>query len=199
MASNAPNLAALRARREAAFARILQWGDPVLRTPARPVAEFDAALAAQAADMEALMEDANGVGLAAPQLGLGRRLLVYRAELEGPVRALVNPVVQWSSEETEEALEGCLSIGRARVAVSVPRAIQVVVEAQAVDGSAVRIEAEHVHARVLQHEIDHLDGVLMLSRTHRDQRREAVRALRLGEAWAPPQPPGEGDDGDEPA
>jgi len=194
VSAHAPDPAALRARRDAAFARILQWGDPVLRTPARAVSDFDAALAAQVAEMTALMEDASGVGLAAPQVGLGRRLLVYRAELDGPVRALVNPTVQWASEETAEALEGCLSIGRARVAVAVPRAVQVVVEGQAVDGSPVRIEAEHVHARVLQHEIDHLDGVLMLSRTHRDQRREAVRALRLGEAWAPPPPPG-----DEPA
>jgi peptide deformylase len=184
-------------RRAAAFERIRQWGDPVLRTQARLVEQFDAALRRQADDMIALMDDAHGAGLAAPQVGIPNRVLVYRAGPEGDARALVNPVVESASEETVRGLEGCLSIGRAGVYVEVDRPRAVVVSAQEVDGTAVRIEAEDGHARVLQHEIDHLDGVLMLSRTEPGQRREAVRALREGVPWIPPGHEGD-EDGVEP-
>ncbi len=173
------------ARRAAAFARIRQWGDPVLRTPARPVEVFDAALARQAEEMIDLMDAARGAGLAAPQIGLLQRLLVYYPGADDPPRALVNPVVESASPEQAVDLEGCLSLGRAGVYVDVPRAVAVVVTGNTVAGDPVRIEAEGGHARVLQHEIDHLDGVLMLARTEPAQRRAAIRALNAGEFWQP--------------
>ena len=185
--------AAAEERRAAAFARIRQWGDPVLRTPARTVEDFDDALRRQAAEMVALMEDANGVGLAAPQLGLTNRVLVYQHTIDVPPRALVNPWVEEASEDTVRGLEGCLSLGRARVYVPVDRARAVVVRGFDPDGEEVRIEAEDHHARVLQHEIDHLDGILMLGRTDREERKAAVHALRDGRGYAPEWPP-EGDD-----
>jgi peptide deformylase len=184
-------------RRAAAFERIRQWGDPVLRTPARPVEVFDAALAEQAQDMIRLMDAAHGAGLAAPQIGLLQRLLVYYAGADEPPRALVNPVIESASTEQDIDLEGCLSLGRAGVYVEVPRAIAVVVTGNTVDGEGIRIEAEGGHARVLQHEIDHLDGVLMLARTAPAHRRAAIRALNAGEPWQP-EPTAAPDDGDPP-
>jgi peptide deformylase len=155
---------------------------------------FDSALARQAEEMIDLMDAAHGAGLAAPQIGLLQRLLVYYAGAEEPPRALVNPVIESASTEEDVDLEGCLSLGRAGVYVEVPRAVAVVVTGNTVDGEEIRIEAEGGHARVLQHEIDHLDGVLMLSRTAPAQRRAAVRALNAGESWQPEPPAaGEGD------
>jgi peptide deformylase len=183
-----------RRRRAAAFERILQWGDPVLRTPARTVERFDAALRHQADEMARLMDDAHGAGLAAPQVGVSNRVLVYRAEAEAPITALVNPVVEEAAGETDVDLEGCLSLGRAQVFVTVERPRAVVVRAFAPDGGEVRIEAQDRHARILQHEIDHLDGVLMLTRTDPAQRRDAVRALREGRSFAPEWPPAGEDD-----
>ena len=182
-----------RRRRAEAFDRIRQWGDPVLRTPAREVDAFDAHLKRQADEMIALMEAAQGVGLAAPQVGIPNRVLVYRADTGAPSRALVNPVVEEASEETVRGYEGCLSLGRASVVVEVDRAVSVVVAARDVDGSAVRIEAADHHARVLQHEIDHLDGILTLARADPLQRREAVRALREGVPYYPEPPAGGAD------
>ncbi|MEI2703492.1 MAG: peptide deformylase [Baekduia sp.] len=180
-----PDLALLEQR----FAGIRQWGDPVLRAAARAVERFDHALAAQAAEMAAIMDRAHGAGLAAPQVGIAQRLFVYRPVAEATVSVVVNPVIVSSSDATELGLEGCLSIGRSRIAVEVPRATEVVVEAQDLNGEQLTITATDVHARVLQHEIDHLDGVLMLDRAAPDQRREALRALREGRAWAPEAPP----------
>jgi peptide deformylase len=172
-------------RREA-FEEIVQWGDPVLRSQTSRVTEFDHALAAQAAEMVRIMEGAIGAGLAAPQVGSLRRLLVYRPAAGAAVRALVNAEVVEASEETERGLEGCLSIGYAQIAVEVERAVRVTVRAQELDGTPVEIKAEAMHARVLQHEIDHLDGVLMLQRTDAEQRRGAILALRADEPYAPP-------------
>ena len=107
---------------------------------------------------------------------------IRRPEAEAAPRALANPViVDRAGRETD--LEGCLSLGRAQVHVLVERASELLVEALDLDGEQVRIEAEHGHARVLQHEIDHLDGVLMLDRIDSAQRRAALRALREGVAW----------------
>jgi peptide deformylase len=181
-------------RRVAAFARIRQWGDAVLGMRAREVDTFDEVLRRQADEMIRLMEDAHGAGLAAPQLGVTNRVLVYRPAAEEEARALVNPVIEERSDDTVRDLEGCLSLGHARVHVTVDRARRVVVRAQDVDGAPLRIEAEDHHARVLQHEIDHLDGVLMLARTEPEQRRAAVRALRTGEPYSPPWPPEGGED-----
>lgn len=164
------------ARREAALAHVRVYGDPVLRTEARPVDRYDQALRDEVARMGALMSDAMGIGLAATQVGVPHRLLVYRIEHESPVNALVNPEILWSSKEQETFEEGCLSLPR--VHVDVERPIHVRVRAHDELGEEISIEASGLEARVIQHEIDHLDGVLILDRTSRDQRKEAMRALR---------------------
>ena len=164
------------ARREAALARVRRYGDPVLRETARPVAAVDAVIRDQIAEMRRLVEDAGEAGLAATQLGVLNRVFVYRTDPEGPVRALVNPEVTWASTETEVAEEGCLSIPG--VWIEVERAARVTVRGLGEDGEEVVIEAEMPEARVLQHELDHLDGVLTLDRTTKQQRREALRELR---------------------
>jgi peptide deformylase len=122
------------------------------------------------------MTDALGIGLAATQVGMLRRLLVYRVEHDSPINALVNPVIEWSGKEKEIAEEGCLSLPG--VMVEVERPIRVRVRAQDGDGADIVVEASGLEARVIQHEIDHLDGTLILDRTARDQRKEAMRALR---------------------
>jgi peptide deformylase len=165
-------------RRLAALELIRQYGDPVLRTPAEPITRFDDALGAEIERMAAIMQDARGVGLAANQLGRLHRLLVLRPGEEESVLALCNPRVAWRSDDTETEAEGCLSIGE--VTVEVPRAVAVRVEAQDAAGTPVALDFEGYAARVAQHEIDHLDGVLILDRTTVEQRREALRALRDG-------------------
>jgi peptide deformylase len=169
------------------FRLIRQYGDPALREKAYPVEDFDAALGEQVAGLLQVMFDAEGAGLAATQVGVLRRMFVYRLGDEPPV-AVINPVISRRGDEVETGLEGCLSLGQARVLVDVERALEVVVEAQDLRGEPVTIEAKGMHARVLQHEIDHLDGVLMLDRTSAEQRRAAVRALARGERWRPPRP-----------
>jgi peptide deformylase len=166
----------LLARREAALRHVRQFGDPILRTRARPVERFDAALREEIQRMGLLMNDALGVGLAAPQAGVSHRLLVYRTEPDSPVQALVNPEIDWSSKDKEWMEEGCLSLPS--VHVEVERPIHVRLRALDADGDPVFVEASGFEARVIQHEVDHLDGVLILDRTTRDQRKEAVRALR---------------------
>lgn len=170
------------ARRLAALARIRQWGDPVLVTPARPVEEFDYELATEAAEMARLMQDALGVGLAAPQLGRLRRLLVYRPGPESDAVALVNPELEWRGEEEESAEEGCLSLGT--VLVDVERPVHVRVRARDPGGAPLLVEASGFEARVIQHEMDHLDGVLILDRVPRPARKEALRSLREAMAAA---------------
>jgi peptide deformylase len=165
-----------RARREAALAHVRVYGDPVLRTEARPVDRFDQALQSEVTRLGALMNDALGIGLAATQVGIPHRLLVYRVEHDSPVNALVNPAIEWVSKEQETFEEGCLSLPS--VHVEVERPIHVRVRALDADGEPVLVEASGLEARVIQHEIDHLDGVLILDRTSRDQRKEAMRSLR---------------------
>jgi peptide deformylase len=164
------------ARRKAALAHVRKFGDPVLRTRARPVDKIDDALRAEVARMGALMNDALGVGLAATQVGVLHRLLVYRVHQQAPVSALINPEIEWSGKEEETAEEGCLSLPS--VLVDVERPLHVRVRALNEWGEAVTIEASGLEARVIQHEIDHLDGVLILDRTSREQRKQAMRALR---------------------
>jgi peptide deformylase len=167
----------LERRRLAALDQIRQFGDPVLRAPALAITEFDEALADEAERMAAIMADARGVGLAAPQVGSLRRLVVVRFGDEGEqVLALCNPRITWRSEEEETDSEGCLSIGE--VSVDVPRAVAIRLEAQDIAGRPLELEPEGFPARVIQHELDHLDGVLILDRTVPEQRREALRALR---------------------
>jgi peptide deformylase len=165
-----------RARRDAALRHVRKLGDPVLRATALPVERFDEELRAEAARMGELMHDAIGVGLAATQVGILHRLLVYGTNPEDPITALVNPVLEWVSEERATAEEGCLSIPG--VHVEVERPAQVRVRARDTSGGELLIEAEGLEARVIQHEIDHLDGVLILDRISREARRDAMRALR---------------------
>jgi len=170
------------------FEHIRQWGDPVLRETARPVETFDRAFAQQVSELESLMRGADGAGLAATQVGSLQRVFVYRLpddEDDAPARVIVNPELVEASEDTETMLEGCLSLGKAGVNVEVERPRAVVLNAQDATGKPLRIEAEGGHARVLQHELDHLDGVLMLDRTTAEQRRAAVRALNAGVPWRP--------------
>ncbi len=170
------------ARRAAALAHVRKFGDPVLRTRARPVEVFDDALRAEIKRMGELMNDALGVGLAATQLGVLHRLLVYRVQQQAPVSALINPEVEWRGGEEEIAEEGCLSLPA--VLVEVERPVHVRVRGLNENGEEVVVEASGLEARVIQHEIDHLDGVLILDRTTRDQRKEAMRALREAQAAA---------------
>jgi peptide deformylase len=164
------------ARRKAALARIRQFGDPVLRTKARPIERFDDALRDEVQRMGHLMDDAIGVGLAATQVGVVHRLLVYRIAQDAQLAALINPEIEWSGRDTESMEEGCLSLPR--VLVDVDRPIHVRVRALNEYGEPILIEASGLEARVIQHEIDHLDGVLILDRTSREQRKEAMRSMR---------------------
>jgi peptide deformylase len=169
----------VEARRQAALSFIRRLGDPVLKSQATPVDRFDDALRSQIARMGHLMNDALGVGLAAPQIGISQRLLVYRVGQDAPLIALVNPEIEWSSGDEELAEEGCLSIPG--VAVDVDRAVHVRVRAQDEAGDARVVEASGLEARVIQHELDHLNGVLILDRTSKEQRKQAMRALRDAE------------------
>ncbi|MEA2427018.1 MAG: peptide deformylase [Thermoleophilaceae bacterium] len=164
------------ARRAAAMAFIRRYGDPVLKSRATPVDRFDDALRDQVARMGSIMNDALGVGLAAPQVGLSQRLLVYRVGHEAPLIAVINPEIEWSSKDEEELEEGCLSLPG--VHIDVDRPVHVRVRAQDEHGDPRLIEASGLEARVLQHEIDHLNGVLILEHASREQRKEAIRALR---------------------
>jgi peptide deformylase len=166
------------ARRRAALALVRQYPDPVLRMRANEVADFDDSVTSLVERMTALMEEARGVGLAAPQLGVLRRVLVYRTAEEDPVVALVNPRVVETGEETETSEEGCLSLGAATVVVEVERATTVTVEGSSPEGEPLRVEAEGLQARVIQHELDHLDGVLTIDRTSPEERKEALAQLR---------------------
>ncbi len=170
------------ARRDAALAHVRKFGDPVLRTRARPVEQFDRALRDEIVRMGQLMDDALGVGLAATQVGVLHRLLVYKVQPQAPVAALVNPEIEWTGDEQEIAEEGCLSLPA--VLVDVERPIHVRVRAQDEHGEPILVEASGLEARVIQHELDHLDGVLILDRTTRDQRKQAMRKLREAEQAA---------------
>jgi peptide deformylase len=164
------------ARRRLALAQIRQWPDPVLRMRAGEVEEFDDDLRRLAERMTALMEDANGVGLAANQAGVVRRVFVFRRhEHDEPVTA-VNPRIVDPSEERATDDEGCLSLQR--VLVPVERHCSLTLEAQDLEGKPLRLELAGLDARVVQHELDHLDGVLILERTTPHARREAMAALR---------------------
>jgi peptide deformylase len=170
----------LETRRDA-LAQVRQFGDPVLRSEARSIEDFSDHIRAQAERMIHLMEDAYGIGLAAPQIGISNRLLVYRVG-ESPPIVLANPVIEWHSEDEEAFEEGCLSL--ANVHVDVDRAIHVRVTGQDAFGDRIKIEASGLNARVIQHEMDHLDGILILDRASKDQRKAALRALREAEESA---------------
>ncbi|MGI8613770.1 MAG: peptide deformylase [Nocardioidaceae bacterium] len=154
------------------------FGDPVLRTPAVPVTDFDAELRNLVSDLTDTMLDAPGAGLAASQIGVGLRVFTWH--VEGMVGHLVNPELTLS-EETQHGLEGCLSIPE--LAFECTRALRVGARGFDLHGEPVTVEGSDALARVIQHETDHLDGVLFVDRLDRATRREAMRAIRQAE-WA---------------
>jgi peptide deformylase len=172
-----------RERRRLALAQIRRFGDPVLNSRAGDVGEFDAGLAREAERMISIMRDAHGVGLAATQLGSLHRLLVFAAGADATPTAVANPQLEWLGEEEEVAEEGCLSLPG--IVVEVERPLHVRVRGLDLEGEPLTLEASGLEARVLQHEIDHLDGVLILDRTEREQRRGALGALREGTSYSP--------------
>ena len=163
------------ARRRLALSQIRQYPDAALKMEARPVEEFDDDLRRLVERMKQLMVDANGIGLAATQVGVLQRLFVFQCA-EDEVVALANPEIVERSEDTAVEEEGCLSIQGVLLPVERPESIVIV----GVDetGAEVRYELEEPYSRVAQHESDHLDGVLILDRTTPEARREALAALR---------------------
>jgi peptide deformylase len=172
-----------RRKRAEALAEVRTWGDPVLRSPASEVTDFGSELGRDAERMVAIMRDAMGVGLAATQLGILRRLLVFQAGPDARATAVANPRIEWLSDELAVAEEGCLSLPG--IGLDVERPLHARVRGQDTEGDELVLEASGLEARVLQHEIDHLDGVLILDRAERDQRKAALRALREGEPYSP--------------
>jgi peptide deformylase len=164
------------ARRLVSLAQIRQYPDPVLRMRAREVEDFDAELTQLAGRMAGLMAGADGAGLAATQVGVLRRVFVLRRGENGDVATLVNPELAWRSDELAVDDEGCLSLQG--VLVPVERAAAVRVTAKGAAGEDLTLELEGFEARACQHELDHLDGVLMIDRTTDEARREAMAVLR---------------------
>jgi peptide deformylase len=161
-------------RQAAARRHIRTLGDPVLREQARPVEKFDDELAALSRRMVAIMRDAPGVGLAATQLGVVLRVIVYEVDDE-PV-TLVNPKIVTASTETEVLDEGCLSLPTVMLPIERPLAVRV--RARDLRGRRLEYDAEGLEARVIQHETDHLDGILILDRASREERARALREFR---------------------
>jgi peptide deformylase len=163
------------ARRRIALAQIRQYPDAALKMQARPVSDFDHELQSLVERMKLLMVDANGIGLAATQVGVLRRVFVFQLD-EDEVAAVVNPELVERSEETDIADEGCLSIQG--ISVPVERSLEVTLAGKDENGAEVRYELDDYAARCVQHETDHLDGVLMIDRTTPEARREALGILR---------------------
>jgi peptide deformylase len=161
-------------RRSMAGLEIRLLGDPVLRERAAEVETVDADVRRLAQEMFTAMYEAEGVGLAAPQVGIARRIIVVDPHEEGIApMAIVNPRIAAASPITDKAEEGCLSIPGVREVVT--RAAAVTVEGLGLHGQRITVDAEGLHARVLQHEIDHLDGVLFLDRLSPLKRRLALK------------------------
>jgi peptide deformylase len=165
--------------RIAALRLVRQYPDPVLRNPAGAVGEVDDEVRTLVERMLGIMESAHGVGLAAPQIGVARRVLVYRPRDEDEAHVLINPELVERSEEVEIGTEGCLSLLGGELQVPVERHLRIRVSATDAGGDPIDLDAEGFEARVIQHEIDHLDGVLIFDRAGDQDRREALRELRL--------------------
>jgi len=163
------------ARRQLALAQIRQYPDSVLRMKAPPVETFDDDLKRLVTRLGELMKDANGVGLAATQVGVLRRVFVFARD-EGEVAVLVNPEIVRRGDEADVDEEGCLSIQG--VTMPVERVTSVRIEGRDASGEEVAYDLEGTPARIVQHELDHLDGTMILDRTTPEARREALAALR---------------------
>jgi len=168
------------ARRRLALAQIRQYPDPVLRLEAQEIEDFDDDLAQLVERMKRLMQDARGVGLAANQVGILRRVFIFQAEEGEEPLALVNPTIVEHSDVVELEDEGCLSLQG--VLVPVERALRIRLEARDAEGEPIALELQGLEARVVQHEVDHLDGVLIVDRTTPEGRREALSVLRQSAA-----------------
>jgi peptide deformylase len=167
-------------KRRLALAQIRQYPDPVLRLQAREIDDFDADLQQLVERMTRLMLDARGVGLAANQVGVLRRVFILQADEDEEPQALVNPTIVERSDELELEDEGCLSLQG--VVVPVERVVRIRLEALDAAGEPVELELEGLAARVAQHEVDHLDGVLIVDRTTDEGRRDALGVLRQAAA-----------------
>jgi len=163
------------ARRRLALAQIRQYGDPALRLIAHEVEDFDDDLRRLVERMTLLMHEAQGVGLAATQVGVLRRLFVFEPDEEGP-RAVVNPVVVERGEESATDAEGCLSLQGVKVPVE--RSTRIVLEGKDPNGEDLRLELDAYASRIVQHELDHLDGILIIDRTDDEHRKQALATLR---------------------
>ena len=183
-----------RERRREALAQVRTFGDPVLKSRASEIADFGPELEREAERMISIMHDALGVGLAATQLGVMHRLLVFQAGADASPTAVANPELEWRSHEVAVAEEGCLSLPG--VSVDVERSLHARIRGVDARGEPILLEASGLEARVLQHEIDHLDGVLILDRTQREQRKAALRALREGTTYSPAEEEPSSDDED---
>ena len=150
------------------------FGDPVLRTPAVPVTTYDKELRTLVRDLTETLIDAAGAGLAAPQIGVGLRVFVY--DVDGVLGHLVNPVITTTSEEQQDGEEGCLSFPG--LAFPTPRHLRVVATGMNMHGDPVTVEGSELLARCIQHEVDHLDGILFIDRMDPDQRKLAMKAIR---------------------
>jgi peptide deformylase len=168
-----------RAHHAAAMMLVRQYPDPVLRVPADAVEEVNGDVKRLVERMTDVMRQSHGVGLAAPQLGILRRVLVYRVSSDGDVHVLINPELRERSDETQSETEGCLSLLGGDLQVPVERHVRIVVAGVDAEGEPVEVDAEGLEARVIQHEIDHLDGVLIVDRASKDDRKAALRDLRL--------------------
>jgi peptide deformylase len=161
------------------------FGDPVLRTPAEPVVDFDAELRKLVADLTETMRDRNGAGLAAPQLGVGLRAFTF--EVDDVLGHLINPVLDFPDEEEQDGPEGCLSIPG--LYFDTKRRLNVVAKGFNSSGDPMQIVGTGLLARCVQHETDHLDGVLFLDRLDVDGRKEAMKAIRAAEWYDSATPP----------
>jgi len=162
------------ARKQIALAQIRQYGDPVLRMRAAEITAVDDEVRELADRMLQVMHDADGIGLAATQVGILRRFFV--CTVAGEDRVVVNPVIAKAAKKVETDEEGCLSLGSVRMPVERP--VEVTLEGLDRDGNPLSLELEGLDARVVQHELDHLDGMLIVDRTDPESRREALRRLR---------------------
>jgi peptide deformylase len=171
-----------RERREhhaMAMRLVRQYPDPALRVPATAIAAVDDDVRSLVERMADIMRRSHGVGLAAPQIGVLQRVFVYRSGADDPVHVLINPELSETSDEMESDTEGCLSLLGGEVTVSVDRHIRVVARGLDEAGAPIEVEAEGLEARVIQHELDHLDGILIIDRAPKDDRRAALKELRL--------------------